>query len=72
MLWQIHLICMILEYSKSRPAQSTNYMGSNTATSYFLYETTYAVNPLVLNWNYEEEQLWRFENLDRSVNRESE
>jgi hypothetical protein len=24
-------------------------MGSNTATSYFLYETTYAVNPFILN-----------------------
>jgi hypothetical protein len=37
-------------------------MGSNTATSYFSYETTYAVNPLILNRSYEEEEPWRFEN----------
>jgi hypothetical protein len=35
-------------------------MGSNTAISYFLCETTFAVSPLVLNKNYEEEP-WRFE-----------
>jgi len=46
------------------PAQSTNYMGSNTAAPYFLYKTTYAVNPSILNRNYdeEEEQPRRFEN----------
>jgi hypothetical protein len=39
-------------------------VGSNTATSHFLYEKTSAVNPLILNRNYdeEEEEPWRFEN----------
>ncbi len=41
------------------PAQSTNYMGSNSAVSYFLYETTYAVNASTVDRNDEEEQLWR-------------
>jgi hypothetical protein len=45
----------------SNPTQSTNYMGSNTAASYFLYETIYAVNISTVDRNYEEEQLWRFE-----------
>jgi hypothetical protein len=48
------------EVAGSNPAQSTNYMGSNTAISYFLYETTYAVNTSTVDRN-NEEQLWRSE-----------
>jgi hypothetical protein len=45
-------------YSQDIPAQSTNYMGSNTAVSYFLYETTYTVNASILDRS-DDEELWR-------------
>jgi hypothetical protein len=44
------------EIVDSNPAQSIKYVDSNTATPYFLYEKTSAVNPLILNRNYDDEE----------------
>jgi hypothetical protein len=51
------------EVAGSNPAQSTNYMDSNTAMLYFSYERRSAVNPAVINRNYQQqEELRRSEN----------
>lgn len=61
----LYIKSIFYSHKRAHPAQSIKYVGSNTATSYFLYETTFAVNPLILCSDYydeeEEQQPWRFE-----------